>query len=55
METAARSAIMTEGLVMSASIATVIDRRPEDRRTFGVQKFAGCLLGAVHKRMTARL
>lgn len=55
METAARSAIMTGDLVLGAAISTVIDRRPKDRRPFGVQEFADRLLGEVWKRMTAKL
>ena len=55
METAARTAIMTGDLVLGASIATVIDRRPKDRRPFSVQAFAERLLGEVWKRMTAKL
>ena len=55
METAARTAIMTADLVLGASIATVIDRRPKDRRPFSVQAFAERLLGEVWKRMTAKL
>lgn len=55
METAARTAIMTGDLVLGAAIATVIDRRPKDRRPFAVQAFAERLLGEVWKRMTAKL
>lgn len=55
METAARSAIMTGDLVLGAAISTVIDRRPKDRRPFGVQEFADRLLGEVWRRMTAKL
>lgn len=55
LETAARSAIMTGDLVLGAAISTVIDRRPKDRRPFGVQEFADRLLGEVWKRMTAKL
>lgn len=55
METAARTAIMTGDLVLGAAIATVIDRRPKDRRPFAVQAFADRMLGEVWKRMTAKL
>ena len=55
METAARTAVMTGDLVLGAAIATVIDRRPKDRRPFAVQAFAERLIGEVWKRMTAKL
>ena len=55
METAARTAIMTGDLVLGAAIATVIDRRPKDRRPFAVQAFAERVVGEVWKRMTAKL
>ncbi|KPD29651.1 MULTISPECIES: hypothetical protein [Pseudomonas aeruginosa group] len=55
METAARTAIMTGNLVLGAAIATVIDRRPKDRRPFAVQAFAERVVGEVWKRMTAKL
>ena len=55
METAARTAIMTGDLVLGAAIATVIDRRPKDRRPFAVQAFADRMVGEVWKRMTAKL
>ncbi|MGD9709129.1 MAG: hypothetical protein AB7U65_04845 [Halothiobacillaceae bacterium] len=55
METAARTAIMTGDLVLGAAIATVIDRRPKDRRPFAVQALAERMLGEVWKRMTAKL
>lgn len=46
---------MTGDMVLGAAIATVIDRRPKDRRPFAVQAFAERLLGEVWKRMTAKL
>lgn len=55
LETAARTAIMTGDMVLAAAIATVIDRRPKDRRPFAVQAFSERLLGEVWKRMTAKL
>lgn len=55
METAARTAIMTGDLVLGAAIATVIDRRPKDRRPFAVQAFAERVVGEVWKRITAKL
>jgi len=55
LETAARTAIMTGDMVLAASIATVIDRRPKDRRPFAVQAFAERVVGEVWKRMTAKL
>jgi len=55
LESAARTAIMTGDMVLGAAIATVIDRRPKDRRPFAVQAFAERLLGEVWKRMTAKL
>ncbi|MEX6504695.1 hypothetical protein [Pseudomonas zhanjiangensis] len=55
LETAARTAIMTGDLVLGAAIATVIDRRPRDRRPFCVQAFAERLLGEIWKRMTDKL
>lgn len=55
LETAARTAIMTGDLVLGAAIATVIDRRPKDRRPFAVQPFAERLLGDIWKRMAAKL
>ncbi|MDQ4683085.1 hypothetical protein [Stenotrophomonas maltophilia group sp. RNC7] len=55
METAARTAIMTGDMVLGAAIATVIDRRPKDRRPFAVQAFAERVVGEVWKRMTAKL
>ncbi|WP_127477531.1 hypothetical protein [Sulfurivermis fontis] len=55
LETAARTAIMTGDLVLGAAIATVIDRRPKDRRPFAVQAFAERLLGEVWKRIHAKL
>lgn len=55
METAARTAIMTGDMVLGAAIATVIDRRPKDRRPFSVQAFAERVVGEVWKRMTAKL
>lgn len=55
LETAARTAIMTGDLVLGAAIATVIDRRPKDRRPFAVQALAERMLGEVWKRMTAKL
>lgn len=55
LETAARTAIMTGDLVLGAAIATVIDRRPKDRRPFAVQAFADRMVGEVWKRMTAKL
>lgn len=55
LETAARTAIMTGDLVLGAAIATVIDRRPKDRRPFAVQAFAERVVGEVWKRMTAKL
>lgn len=55
LEIAARSAIMTGDLVLGAAIATVIDRRPKDRRPFAVQAFAERVVGEVWKRMTAKL
>lgn len=55
LETAARAAIMTGDMVLGAAIATVIDRRPKDRRPFAVQALAERMLGEVWKRMTAKL
>lgn len=55
LETAARTAIMTGDMVLGAAIATVIDRRPKDRRPFAVQAFAERVVGEVWKRMTAKL
>lgn len=55
LETAARTAIMTGDMVLGAAIATVIDRRPKDRRPFAVQALAERMLGEVWKRMTAKL
>ena len=55
LETAARTAIMTGDLVLGAAIATVIDRRPKDRRPFAVQAFAERLLGEVWKRIHTKL
>lgn len=55
LETAARTAIMAGDLVLGAAIATVIDRRPKDRRPFAVQAFADRVVGEVWKRMTAKL
>lgn len=46
---------MTGDMVLGAAIATVIDRRPKDRRPFAVQALAERMLGEVWKRMTAKL
>lgn len=45
LETAARRAIMTDDMFLSAAIATVIDRRPRDRRPFTVASFAERVVG----------
>lgn len=55
LETAARTAIMTNDLVLGAAITSVIDRRQKDRRPFSVQAFAERMLGELWKRMTGKL
>lgn len=55
LETAARTAIATGDIVLAASIATVIDRRPRDRRPFSVYAFAQRVIGPEHARVKALL
>jgi hypothetical protein len=55
METAARQAIMTGDLVLAASIASVVDRRPKDRRPFTVQGFAERVIGPIWQRVHTKL
>jgi len=55
LETAARTAVMAGDLVLGAAIATVIDRRPKDRRPFAVQALADRMVADVWKRITAKL
>lgn len=55
LETAARQAIMTGDIVLSASVATVVDRRSRDRRPFPVADFATRVMGEVHGRVAAKL
>lgn len=55
METAARQAIMTGDLVLASAIATVVDRRPKDRRPFTVQAFAERVIGPIWGRMNTKL
>ena len=55
METAARQAIMTGDLVLASAIATVVDRRPKDRRPFTVQAFAERVIGPIWDRVNTKL
>ena len=55
METAARQAIMTGDLVLASAIATVVDRRPKDRRPFTVQAFAERVIGPSWDRVNTKL
>lgn len=55
METAARQAIMTGDLVLACAIATVVDRRPKDRRPFTVLAFAERVIGPTWERVNAKL
>ena len=55
METAARQAIMTGDLVLSSAIATVVDRRPKDRRPFAVKAFVDRVIGPVWERVNMKL
>jgi hypothetical protein len=55
METAARQAIMTGDLVLAAGIASVVDRRPKDRRPFTVQAFAERVIGPLWERVHTKL
>lgn len=55
LETAARQAIMMGDMVLAAAVATVVDRRPKDRRPFTVQAFSERVVGDVWKRLNATL
>lgn len=55
LETAARTAILLGDVVMAAAVATVVDRRPRDRRPFMVQPFAERIVGAVWAELDAKL
>jgi len=55
LETTARTAIVTNDLVLAAAIVTVIDRRPTDRRPFSANDFAARLFGAEYKQVSTQL
>lgn len=55
LETAARQAIMSNDVVLAAAIATVVDRRPRDRRPFPVSEFAERVIGPTWKRVHTKL
>lgn len=55
LETAARQAIMSGDMVLAAAVATVVDRRPKDRRPFTVNDFAERMMGALWKTMNTKL
>ncbi len=55
LETAAITAIATNDLPLAAAIATVVDRRPRDRRPFSVGDFAQRVFGAQHAEIVAKL
>ena len=55
LETAAITAIATGDMPLAAAVATVVDRRPSDRRPFSVAAFAERVWGAQHAEVTAKL
>lgn len=55
LETAAITAIATGDMPMAAAVATVVDRRPSDRRPFSGAAFAERVWGAQHAEVTAKL
>lgn len=55
LETAAITAIVTGDMPLAAAVATVVDRRPSDRRPFSVAAFAERVWGAQHAEVTAKL
>ena len=55
LETAAITAIATGDMPLAAAVATVVDRRPSDRRPFSVAAFAERMWGAQHAEVTAKL
>lgn len=55
LETAAITAIATGDMPLAAAVATVVDRRPSDRRPFSVAAFAERVCGAQHAEVTAKL
>lgn len=55
LETAARQAIMSGDMVLAAAIATVVDRRPKDRRPFTVNEFAERVMGPAWQVMNTKL
>lgn len=55
LETAARTSVLLGDVVMAAAVATVVDRRPRDRRPFSAQAFAERMLGQVWTDLDAKL
>lgn len=55
LEAAAKQAITTNDLVLAAAVATIIDRRPSDRRPFSVADFATRIIGAEYEKVSRTL
>jgi hypothetical protein len=55
LTTAARTAIMTNDLILAAAVMAVVDRLPKDRRPFAARDFAERLMGDVWARLNNKL
>ena len=55
LEGAARQAIFSNDLPLAAAVATVVDRRPKDRRPFAAGDFAARMVGATHTELMRKL
>ena len=55
LEAAEITAIATGDMSLAAAVATLVDRRPSDRRPFSVAAFAVRVWGAQHAEVTAKL
>ncbi len=52
---AARQSILLGDVLLAAAVATVVDRRPRDRRPFSVGEFATRVIGVQWRAMEAKL
>jgi hypothetical protein len=55
LETAARTAVATNDVVLAAAIVTVIDRRPPERRPFPAADLASRMYGDEHQKISSQL